>query len=250
MQTTQLPPVKKRIAVIAHRGGAGIMPENTLAAFQRAIQLGCDYVEVDVRTTRDGKLVILHDSTLDRTTDGSGKVRDLTLAAVRRLDAGAKFSPRYRGEKVPTLDEVFELCKGEVNVYIDHKEAPIAEVLRVIRRHRIEKQVIVYGGLDKLREWKQADPQIPVLPSLPEPYRRPGGIKEFKKVLSVEALDGNMADWTAGLVEEAHREDIAVYVDNLGFSDTPEGYRHSLAMDVDGIQTDFPDDLLKILRQK
>lgn len=244
-----MPPIRNRIAVIAHRGGAGIMPENTLAAFQRAIRLGCDYVEVDVRTTRDGKLVIMHDRTVDRTTNGTGAVNELTLAAIRKLDAGAKFSPLYRGEKVPTLDEVFELCRGKINVYIDHKDAPVEAILRTIRRHRMEKQVVIYGGLDRLKEWKQAAPYLPVMPSLPQEYRKAGGIAELKKLLPVDALNGDMVLWTPELVQEAHREGITVYVDNLGFPDTSEGYRQSIEMGVDGIETDYPDDLLRFIRQ-
>lgn len=249
MYQSTVPHTRNRIAVIAHRGGAGIMPENTLAAFQRAIRLGCDYVEVDVRTTRDGKLVIMHDRTVDRTTNGSGAVNTLTLAEIRKLDAGAKFSPLYRGERVPTLDEVFELCRGKINVYIDHKEAPVEAILRTIRRHRMEKQVLIYGGLDKLQEWKRTAPYLPVMPSLPQPYRRPGGIVELKKVLPVDALNGDMVLWTTELVQEAHREGITVYVDNLGFPDTPEGYRQSIEMGVNGIETDYPDDLLRFIHK-
>ncbi|MDW8322133.1 MAG: glycerophosphodiester phosphodiesterase family protein [Armatimonadota bacterium] len=249
MSAKTMPPIRNRIAVIAHRGGAGIMPENTLAAFQRAIRLGCDYVEVDVRTTRDGKLVIMHDRTVDRTTNGSGAVNELTLAAVRKLDAGAKFSPLYRGEKVPTLDEVFELCRAKINVYIDHKDAPIEAILHSIRRHRMEKQVLIYGGWEKLKAWKQVAPHLPVMPSLPQQYRKPGGIAELKKELPVDALDGDMDLWTSELVQEAHREGITVYVDNLGRPDTPEGYRQSIEMGVDGIETDYPDELLRFIRR-
>ena len=229
--------------------GAGIMPENTLAAFQHAIRLGCDYVEIDVRTTRDGKLVIMHDRTVDRTTNGTSAVNEMPFSAIRRLDAGTKFSPLYRGERVPTLDEVLQLCRGKINVYVDHKEAPTEAILRTIHRHRMEKQVLVYGGLDKLKEWKRLAPHIAVMPSPPQEYRKPGGIAELKKVLSVEALNGDLDLWTPELVQEAHREGITVYVDNLGFSDTPEGYRQSLAMEVDGIQTDYPDELLRLLKQ-
>lgn len=250
MGALALPRIRNRIAVIAHRGGSGIMPENTLAAFQHAIRLGCDYVEIDVRTTRDGKLVIMHDRTVDRTTNGIGAVNEMTLSAIRKLDAGAKFSPLCRGERVPTLNEVFELCGGKINVYVDHKDAPTQQILRTIRRHRMEKQVLVYGGLDKLKEWKQVAPHISVMPSLPEKYRGPGGIAKLKQVLPVEVLDGDIREWTQALVQEAHREAIAVYVDSLGFADTPEGYRQCLTLGVDGIQTDYPDSLLKLLRQE
>src|SRR5438094_732582 len=119
-----LPPLKHPIAVIAHRGGRALSPENTLTAIRKAISLGVDYVELDIRAAKDGPLVIMHDSDVDRTTNGHGKVKDLTLAEIRALDAGSKFDPKYAGQKVPTFEEVLKLCKGKVHVYVDHKEAP------------------------------------------------------------------------------------------------------------------------------
>src|SRR5258707_15216110 len=100
----------KRIMVIAHRGEHLHHPENTMAAFQAAIDAGADYFELDVRTTSDGKFVIMHDNTLDRTTNGTGEVYKHTFDEIRALDAGAKFSPAFAGTKVPTLDEALELA--------------------------------------------------------------------------------------------------------------------------------------------
>src|SRR4051812_30983838 len=100
-----LPGLKHPIAVIGHRGGRALAPENTLAAFRNAIRLGADYVEVDIRETSDGELVLMHDRTVDRTTNGKGAVKDLDFATIRALDAGSKFAPQYAGEKVPTLEE-------------------------------------------------------------------------------------------------------------------------------------------------
>src|SRR5689334_1093242 len=122
-QFAPLPPLKHRIAVIAHRAGGGIMLENTLAAIRNAIRLGADYVELDVRATSDGHIVIMHDRSVDRTTNGKGNVKDLDLATIRALDAGSKFDAKYAGEKVPTFDEVLTLCRGKVHIYVDHKEA-------------------------------------------------------------------------------------------------------------------------------
>lgn len=249
MKPTPLPKLKNRIAVIAHRGGAALAPENTSAAFRNAIQLGCDYVEIDVRTTRDGKLVIMHDRTVDRTTDGTGAVNELDFATIRKLDAGVKFSARYKGEKVPTLEEVLSLCRDKINVYIDHKDAPSSEIIRTIRRTRMEKQVVVYGSVEKLKEWKRLAPHIPVMTGWREEFAQPGGIAAFRKELPAEVLDGNAESWTAQAVNEAHALGVKVYVDNLGLSDTLDGYRRSLEMGVDGIQTDHPDDLIKVLKQ-
>jgi glycerophosphoryl diester phosphodiesterase len=97
------------VIVVAHRGYAAVAPENTLAAFAGAVASGADWVEFDVRTTADGVPVVIHDRTVDRTTDGHGAVADLTSAQLRRLDAGAWFSPAFVGQRVPTLAEVLDL---------------------------------------------------------------------------------------------------------------------------------------------
>ena len=104
------------LLVIAHRGASGMCPENTLAAFRRAAALGAPMVELDVQLTRDREVVVMHDWTLDRTTDGSGAVRDGTLEEIRRLDAGGWFGPAFRGERVPTLAEVLAAVPVSVNV--------------------------------------------------------------------------------------------------------------------------------------
>ncbi len=102
----------ERPLVIAHRGHSLEVPENTIEAYQRAIDLGADMIEADVNLTRDGELVMIHDWTLDRTTDGSGLVRDLDLAAIRELDAAAGFGGPFRGLRVPTTKETLELARS------------------------------------------------------------------------------------------------------------------------------------------
>jgi glycerophosphoryl diester phosphodiesterase len=243
-----LPHLKHSIAVIAHRAGRGIMPENTLAAIRNAIKLGVDYVELDIRATRDGKLVIMHDGTVDRTTNGKGAVKDLDAATVEALDAGSKFSAQYAGEKVPTFDQVLSLCRNRVHIYVDHKQAPTEQVYEAIKQHGMEKQVIVYNGPDGLKEWKAIAPHIPVMPSLPDEYRRAGGVGDFERELAAEVLDGNLVEWTRELVDQAHALGVKVYVDNLGPNDNPEGFRKAIEMGVDGIQTDYPDQLLAYLK--
>lgn len=248
MLQSTMPRVKNRIAVIAHRGGARIFPEDTLLAFRRAISLGCDYVEIDVRTTRDGKIVVIHDRRVDHTTNGTREVRQLTLKQIRQLDAGVKFSPLYRGERVPTLEEVFEVCRGKVNVYIDLKDASPEAIIPIIRRYQMERQVLIFGKMEALKEWKQKAPYLPVMMSLPKPYRRPGGIAELKKELPLDAINGDMDLWNSDLVKEAQNEGLTVYVDNLGKPDTLEGYRQSISMEVQGTETDYPDALLRLIR--
>jgi len=245
-----LPQLKHSIAVIGHRGGRALAPENTLAAFKNAIKLGADYVEVDVRATKDGKLVIMHDSTVDRTTNGKGAVKDLEFAAIRELDAGSKFSSEYAAEKVPTFDEVLDLCRGKINIYVDHKEAPTSQVFDAIRKHKMEKHVIIYNGVAGLKEWKKLAPGLPVMPSLPRLYRKENGIADFMKVLPAEVLDGNLTEWTKELIDQAHAAGAKVYVDNLGVNDNPEGFRKAIMWGVDGIQTDHLDLLIAVLNEK
>lgn len=120
--TLDLPPV------IAHRGASEVAPENTLAAFREAARLGATWVELDVALSADGHAVVIHDDTLDRTTDGSGRVADRTLAALRRLDAGGWFSRAYRGEPLPTLREALgEIRRLGLGVNVELKTIPGAE---------------------------------------------------------------------------------------------------------------------------
>src|SRR5215471_12590471 len=97
-----------RVWVVGHRGAMGYCPENTLASFERGLELGADWIELDVHLSRDGQLIVIHDETLDRTTSGHGLVRDHTLAELKRLDAGAWFGAEYAGQRIPTLDEVLD----------------------------------------------------------------------------------------------------------------------------------------------
>jgi glycerophosphoryl diester phosphodiesterase len=110
--TSSFPP---RLSLQAHRGAAGLAPENTLAAFRTAIELGVDAAELDLQATKDGVVVVIHDDTVDRTTDGRGRIGDLTLAEIKRLDAGVKFGAAFQGERVPTLRELIDLVKAGGN---------------------------------------------------------------------------------------------------------------------------------------
>ena len=244
-----LPKLHHPIAVIAHRAGRGIMPENTLAAIRNAIKLGADYVELDIRATKDGHLVIMHDGTVDRTTNGKGAVRDLTFEEIRALDAGSKFKHEYAGEKVPTFEEVLTLCQNKVYIYVDHKEALTAQVLATIKKHKMDNQVVIYNGTDGLKEWKKLASHIPVMPSLPKFFRKEGGILEYEKDLKAEVLDGNLVEWTKELIDQAHALGVKVYTDNLGPNDNPAGFKKAIEMGVDGIQTDYPDRLIQYLKE-
>lgn len=233
-------PAKKKIIVIAHRGVHDSSPENTLSAIQKAIDLGCDYVEVDVRRTRGGALVLMHDKKVDRTTDGKGEVKKLTLAEIRKFTVGKK-------DKVPTFEETLKFCRGKIKVYIDNKAAPPAEVIAAVERHQMIADVIVYGSVEELREFKKLNRKIWIMPS------HPGSAEKIAQLcgdLKPETLDGHVRDWTAEQARAAHAAGAQIWVDNLGINDNETGFQKSINLGVDAIQTDHPAKLLKFLKRE
>jgi glycerophosphoryl diester phosphodiesterase len=169
--------------VIGHMGSCADRPANTLAGVRRAAEVGADAAEVDVRTTKDGVLVCVHDATVDRTTDGTGRVADLTLVEVRRLDAGVKFDAKFKGERVPTLREVLEAAKGRVGVMLDLKEdgEPYARrIAAEVRAHGEPKRLVLgVRSVDHARRFAELLPEARQIGLVPtpddiEPFARAG----------------------------------------------------------------------------
>lgn len=155
--------------VLAHRGASFDAPENTLAAFRLARQLGADGVELDTMLSRDGVPVVIHDETLDKTTDGYGRVKDHDLRALKRLDAGSHYDFQFKGETIPTLDEAFEEIGPDLVVNIELKAMALRSdgielaVLNVIRRHNAAERVIVSSfNPFALRRFRALAPHIPI----------------------------------------------------------------------------------------
>ncbi len=147
-----MPPTPPVPLVIAHRGDSAHRPENTLASFASALEIGAAIVEFDVHLSRDGEVVVIHDTTVDRTTDGHGAIKQMSLAEIRRLSAGypTRFGSAYRGERVPTLGEVLGLLRDRALAMIEIKPEAVtddaeggieAHVVEEVRRARMEKEV-------------------------------------------------------------------------------------------------------------
>ena len=244
---------------IAHRGGSGLAPENTMAAFTSAVDSwGADMLEMDVHRTADGTVVVIHDATVDRTCDGQGAVRDLPLSEVRSLDAGYHFrdlegrhSFRGTGVGVPTLDEVLEtLPHTRLNI-----EAKVPEVspllVEIVRRHGAEGRVLMAAGDERARASRHG-------------YLGPCGASERQSRLfylthrwPLAFLYTPQADalqvpdvWegrqvlTPRFIDEAHRRNIPVHAWTI---DEEPDMRRLLTWGVDGIQTDRPDRLARVL---
>lgn len=119
--TQNIPELNKKIVNIAHRGASGYAPENTFAAFDKAVQMKVDYIELDIQMSKDQKLVVIHDAKVDRTTNGTGFIRDLTLQQLKQLDAGSWFDKKFKDERIPTLKEVIEEYGNKVGLLIELK---------------------------------------------------------------------------------------------------------------------------------
>jgi glycerophosphoryl diester phosphodiesterase len=237
--------VAKKIVVIAHRGAHREAPENTLASLAKAIEIGCDFVEIDVRRTKDGALVIMHDSSINRMTNGKGKIEDLTLAQIRSFEVKSRHGARWAGQKVPTFDEILDRAKGRMKIYVDHKQAPPAEVLAAINKHGMLHDVVVYGGIATLREYKKLAPAVWIMPGHP---RSISAIEALAHDLKPETLDGSIVEWTQSQVEAAHRSGAQVWVDNRSDLDNEPGIKRAVELGVDAIQTDDPATVLRILK--
>lgn len=236
-------PQAKKIVVIAHRGAHREAPENTLASLEKAIEIGCDYVELDVRRTKDGALVIMHDATVNRMTNGKGKIAEMTLEEIRKLEIKSR-KGKWPGLKVPTFDEMLSRAKGHMKIYVDHKNAPPAEVLAAIEKHGMLRDVVVYGSPRVLREYKKLAPEVWIMPPHPDSLAE---IASMAKELKPETFDGNIVEWNREQVEASHKAGVQVWVDSRADYDNEAGVKKMVDMGVDAIQTDNPALLLKLL---
>ncbi|WP_026679209.1 glycerophosphodiester phosphodiesterase [Fictibacillus gelatini] len=139
----------ERTMIIAHRGAAGEAPENTLAAFQLAVEQKCDAIELDVHLTKDGELAVIHDDTVKRTTNGKGRVGDMTVKELKKLDAGLWFGESFQKERIPLLDEVFEVVPDHILINVEIKNVPsfykgIEKKLyeKLVQYNRIENTIV------------------------------------------------------------------------------------------------------------
>jgi glycerophosphoryl diester phosphodiesterase len=223
-----------------HRGASRYAPENSLAAIRLAAALGADYIEIDIRTTQDGRFVLLHDRTLNRTTNGTGPVSDQSLDVVTQLDAGAWFGKPFVGTRVPHLEDGLTALGHHSRAYLDAKDIPPAALLEAIKRHDLMNRHVVYQSLDYCRKLKALDSSVRLLPPLKK-------LEDFDDVAEVKPF-GVDASWTIlskELIDRCHTAGIQVFSDALGLHETVEEYRKAMGWGIDVIQTDHP---LRVLR--
>lgn len=235
---------KKSILVIAHRGASGHAPENTIAAFKKAVELGADMYELDCLLSKDGEIIVMHDDTVDRTTSGSGKVSDLTLEEIKKLDAGSWFGEEFAGEPVPTLSEALEFSKGKILVNIEIKEPGFEQqtVELVENLDMVNDVIITSFHHDVIVKIKEFNPKIKTGALVKD--ITPKEIEEKILELNTDALNTRYIMVNKSLVRTAHKHGLKInpYTINDAFA-----MKMHISHGVDGIITNYPDVLLKLL---
>jgi glycerophosphoryl diester phosphodiesterase len=229
-----------QIYVIAHRGDHVHHAENSIAAIESAAAIGADFAELDVRTTKDGKLVLMHDKTVDRTTEGHGAVKDMTEDQITHLTF------KDYGGQVPTFDEALNAAKGKIQIYLDWKDASPQAIFKILSDHGMLDQVVVYGDHGELHELQKLAPGIRVMPEAESLAYLKKGQNELKP--TVVAFEEG--DFKPEIVSQAQQEKEDIFLDRLWAQDTPELWQDAIDKGVRGIQTNRPEELVQFLRAK
>jgi glycerophosphoryl diester phosphodiesterase len=240
----------RRVVAIAHRGEHLHHPENTMPAFVEAVRLGADYIEVDVRTTADGKLVLSHDGSVDRCTNGKGEVAKMTFDEVRALDAGIRMGPEFAGTVVPTFDEVLDYARGKINVYVDVKQVAPKDLVDHIVEHGMTDHVVIYSGRIS-KEIQQLNPKLKIMPESVSLDL----VQRIVSELHPKVIAFGASDWKPDIIKLAKDSGAELYVDRQGSdrsgpTDNPAGWQAAINAGADGIQTDRPGELVQFLREK
>lgn len=234
-----------RVWVVGHRGAMGYCPENTLASFERGLELGADWIELDVHLSRDGALIVIHDESLERTTNGHGLVRDHTLAELKQLDAGD-------GQKIPTLNEVLDWARQrDTIVDIEIKNAPIyyegieQRVVDAVSEAAMTERVIVISfDHAAVQRVIRLEPRIAT--GVLYECRPLGGGVDLARGANADAVLPHWSYVTRKDVQLAHEADLAVAP---WASSDPTVLRHLVECDVDAIGTNHPDILKTVIKE-
>ena len=257
--------IPDKFLVIAHRGGPSLGPESTLYTFRKAVKLGVDVLEMDVRSTRDGQLIILHDDTVSRTTNATGPAQNYTLVDLKKLDAAHRWSPdngqtfplRNKGVQIPTLPEVFEAFpQTKLNLEIkEARSSTIQSLCRLIRDHQMTSNVVVASfDTDSLKEFRRLCPQVATSAGASEARLFFGLQKAYLEaayspvvqVLQVPEALGDLRIVNKRFIDAAHARNMRVQV---WLANDVTSMQRLLELGVDGIMTDYPQRLMEVLKK-
>jgi glycerophosphoryl diester phosphodiesterase len=224
--------------IVGHRGAPADEPENTLRSFRRALAMGVAAVELDVQLTKDGWLAVIHDETLDRTTNGKGLVKNCTLAELQRLDAG-------RGEPIPSLEEVFDLVQGKAHLIVELKQTEAAPaLLEFFRKHQaFDAAHVISFWHPAVKALKDRETRLQTGVLMVGCPADPVGLARAARATTL-VLNYRYVNWE--LVDAAHRQDIKVIVWNI---DDPGILKPYLAMNLDAICTNRPQEIINYVNR-
>ncbi len=241
-----------RTWVIAHRGFSGRAPENTVAAIREAIAIGADMAEIDVTLTADNRGVVIHDETLQRTTNGSGNVADHSFDEIRSLDAGSWFAPQFAGEKVPTLGEVLDTVKGQILLNVEIKSEAVdhgisEKVAAAIKERGMTGQVIVSSFSPMALEQLHAvAPEIRTAVLYNKELQRGQDPVEIVRGLGASAFNIRGSRLKVKMLRSCREQGIPVGVYTV---DKPKRMKRWVKKGIDAIFTNYPDRLLEVLEE-
>ncbi len=235
------------IYVVAHRGYHKGIPENTLPAYRKAAEIGVDFVEIDVRTTRDGHLVSCHNATIDKYVPGkTGRIHDLTLAELEKIDVGKRMGPQWANTPIPTLEQIFQTVQGRCGIYFDLKETPIRKLIKMVHRYKMEKQVLWYSPFVRVNMFRKLRELCPACLPLPDP----GPSWLLPVLLKIEhppVVASTYDNCSRNFAEKCHAAGVLVIVDED--KGGPQEWQKMVQWGVDGIQTDEPEGLMGFLEK-
>ncbi|MFB3162143.1 glycerophosphodiester phosphodiesterase family protein [Neobacillus sp. 179-J 1A1 HS] len=237
----------RKVDNVAHRGATGYAPENTIAAFDKGVEMKADYIEIDVQRSKDGELVIIHDNTVDRTTDGTGYVKDLTFEQIRSLDAGSFKGEQFTGEKIPTFDEILDRYHGKTGILIELKspelypgiEGQVAQKLkeRNLDKPQNEKIIIQSFNFESMKITNSLLPKVPIgVLTSNRAHTTEQALKEFSTY--ADYFNPSYGIVSKELVDQVHSLGMKIQSWTVR---SHEAAQFLLDMNVDGIITDYPD---------
>jgi len=246
MTFSLLKPKNRDTYVIAHRGVHDVFSENTLAAYQKAIEIGCDFIEIDLRKTKDGEYVSIHNEDIDAYFEGeTGKINSFKLSELKQMPLSKK-GANNTNAYIPTLKEILTLCKGKIGIYLDLKEADIKGQVKIIKAFEMEKSIVWYIPASHTNEIKELQKYCRGCLVMPDHGAEVNLIKAFDS-LQPTIIASDMGNLTSGFVSTTHSYGAKVFVDDD--TATMEEWQKIISWGVDGIQTDQPEKLINFLRR-
>jgi glycerophosphoryl diester phosphodiesterase len=245
-----LPKPRHNFTVVSHRGDHTHAPENTLAAYANAIAAGADYVEIDLRTTADSQLIIMHDASVNRMTNDSGLIRNITWQKLHTLKVRDRAHPEWGEHEIPLFTQVLDLCKGKIYIYLDFKNADPAAAWREIVQRGMEKDIIVYiNAPHQFDEWRKVAPAMPLMVSLPG-HMRSDSLTAFLIKYHPDILDGDFDEYTPEMIRAAAALGVMVLPDIQRPGENAGLWDAAIQKGLQGLQTDHPGELVEYLKEK